>query len=221
MLPKAESELKEYLDKLLSAESLADGVTVETFSGPRRLTACARGLLSKQADMSSEVTGPPKSVGYDAVGEPTRAAVSFAERQGVMLKDLYLVKTPKGEYLAAKQIKRGRTVEQILAEILPRLIHDLSWPKSMTWTGLSGTRFIRPIRWIVAVLDGQPLKVSFGGVTAGDTTRGHRFLGTQAPRVRAFSDYEKKLRANGVIIRPSERREKIERELAAYTKAGG
>jgi glycyl-tRNA synthetase beta chain len=218
MLPKAEGEVKEYLEKLLAAESLADGVIVETFSGPRRLTACARGLLPKQADITSEVTGPPKSVGYDAVGEPTRAAVSFAEKQGVMLNDLYLVKTPKGEYLATKQIKRGRPAEQILPEILPRLIHDLSWPKSMTWTGLSGTRFIRPIRWIVAVFDGKPLKFSFGGVTAGNTTRGHRFLGAQSIRVRSFDDYEKKLRANGVIVRPAERREKIERELAAYSK---
>ena len=220
MLPKAEAELKEYLEKLLAAESLADGVTVEAFSGPRRLTATAKGLLPKQSDVTSEVTGPPKSVAYDAVGEPTRAAVSFAEKQGVVLGDLYLVKTPKGEYLAAKQVKRGRTAEQILTEILPRLIHDLSWPKSMTWTGLSGTRFIRPIRWILAVFDGKPLKFSFGGVTASNTTQGHRFLGAQTIPVRSFEEYEKKLGANGVIVRPSERREKIERELAAYAKTG-
>ena len=221
MLPKAEGELKEYLQKLLAAESLGEGVTVEGFSGPRRLTACARGLLPKQADIASEVTGPPKSVAYDSVGEPTRAAVSFAEKQGVTLKDLYLVKTAKGEYLATKHVKPGRRTEDILIEILPRLIHDLSWPKSMTWTGLSGTRFIRPIRWIVAIFDGKPLKFSYAGVVAGDTTRGHRFLGAQAIRVRSFADYEKKLHANGVIVRPSERREKIERELANYTKSGG
>ncbi|OLE11648.1 MAG: glycine--tRNA ligase subunit beta [Acidobacteria bacterium 13_1_20CM_4_56_7] len=183
MLPKAESELKEYLEKLLAAESLADGVRVETFSGPRRLTAWVQGLTPKQADVTSEVTGPPKSVAYDAVGEPTRAAVSFAEKQGIPLHEVFLVRTPKGEYLAAKQVKRGRTAEQIFSEILPRVIHDLSWPKSMTWTGL--------------------------------------FLGAQAIHVRSFADYEKKLRANGVIVRPSERREKIERELAAFSKAGG
>jgi len=220
MLPKAEAELKEYLEKLLAAESLADGVTVEAFSGPRRLSACARGLLPKQADVTSEVSGPPKSVAYDSVGEPTRAAVSFAEKQGVTLNELYLLQTPKGEYLAAKQVKRGRSTEQILTDVLPRVIHDLSWPKSMTWTGLAGTRFIRPIRWLLAVLDGKPLRFSFGGVTAGDTTRGHRFLGAPSIRVHSFADYEKKLRANGVVLRASERREKIERELAAFTKAG-
>ena len=131
------------------------------------------------------------------------------------------VQTPKGEYLAAKQTKRGRTSEQILSEILPRAIHDLSWPRTMTWTGLDGARFIRPIRWIVAMLGGKTLKFTFGGVPAGDVTRGHRFLGASEIRVRDFADYEKKLRANGVIVRPSERREKIEQELAAHTKRGG
>src|SRR6185369_9441321 len=164
---------------------------------------------------------PPKSIAYDAVGEPTRAAVSFAEKQGVRLVDLYLITTPKGEYIAAKHTKRGRTSEQILTDILPRAIHDLSWPRSMTWTGLDGARFIRPIRWIVAVLDGKPVKFAFGGVTAGNLTRGHRFLGASEITVRGFADYEKKLRANGVIVRPSERREKITGELAAHAKKSG
>src|ERR1700751_5260539 len=177
MLLKAEREFREYLEKLLTAEGLGSGVTVEAFSGPRRLTAHVQGLPVKQPDVVSEVTGPPKSVAYDSVGEPTRAAVSFAEKQGVALRELFLVKIPKGAYLAAKQVKRGRTAEEILNNILPRAIHDLSWPKSMTWTGQQGARFIRPIVWILACLDGKPLKFSFGGVPAGDTTRGPRFLG--------------------------------------------
>jgi glycyl-tRNA synthetase beta chain len=220
MLPKAEEELRTNLEKLLVAEGFTDGVTVESFSAPRRLTAHVRGLKAKQADVESEVTGPPKSVAYDAVGAPTRAAVSFAEKQGLALHQVYVIQTPKGEYLAAKHIKRGRSAEQVLIEILPRIIKDLTWPRTMTWTGLDGARFIRPIRWIVALLDGKPLKFSYGGVPAGDTTRGHRFLGASAIRVRNFADYEKKLQANGVIIRPSLRREKIERELAALAKRG-
>jgi glycyl-tRNA synthetase beta chain len=221
MLPKALDELKANLEKLLTSESLGTGVTVETFGGPRRLTAWVQGLPVKQADVVHEVTGPPKSVAYDSVGEPTRAAVSFAEKQGLRLNEIYLVKTAKGEYLAAKQIKRGRTSEQILAEILPRAIHDLSWPRSMTWTGLGGARFIRPIRWIVAVLGGKPLQLSFGGVSAGDVTRGHRFLGVASIRVRSFADYERRLYSNSVIVRPQLRRGKIERELVAQTKSGG
>src|ERR1700687_6171873 len=219
MLPKAEEELRSNIEKLLAAENLFDGVSVETFSAPRRLTAWVRGLRAKQADVETEVTGPPKSVAYDSVGAPTRAAQSFAEKQRVHVNDLYLVQTPKGEYLAAKQTKRARTAEQILPAVPPRPRPALPWPPSMAWTGLDGARFIRPIRWIVAVLDGKPLKFVYGGVAAGDVTRGHRFLGAGAIRVRGFADYEKKLRANGVMVRPSERREKIEKELAAQAKA--
>lgn len=221
MLPRAEEELKANIEKLLAAEDMMAGVTVETFGGPRRLTAWVQGLLVKQEDMEVEVTGPPKSVAYDSVGAPTRAAVSFSEKQGVSLDKIYFVATPKGEYLAVKLLKRGRTAEQTLNEILPRSIHDLTWPKTMTWTGLDGARFIRPIRWIVALLNGKPLKFTYGGVASGEASNGHRFLGKPGIRVRNFADYEKKLRANGVILRPQERRVKIEREVAALAKRGG
>jgi glycyl-tRNA synthetase beta chain len=220
MLPRAEEELKVNLEKLLTAENLIHGVTIETFSGPRRLTAFLRGFPVKQADVINEITGPPRSVGYDQAGQPTRAAVSFAEKQGVRLVDLYTVATPKGEYLAVKQTKRGRASEQILNDILPRAIHDLSWPRTMTWTGLDGARFIRPIRWIVGILDNKPLQFAYGGIPASDTTRGHRFMGAPEIRVRDFADYEKKLRANGVILRPSVRQEKIASELHAHTAKG-
>src|SRR5215470_4380720 len=220
MLPKAEVELRVSIEKLLSAEDLSKGVAVETFSGPRRLSAWVRGLPVKQADVELEVTGPPKSVAYDSVGAPTRAALSFAEKQRVHVNSLYLVKTPKGEYLAAKQIKAGRTAEQILSAVLPRAVHDLTWPRSMTWTGLGGPRFIRPIRWTVAVLDGKPLKLDIAGVTAGNVTRGHRFLGSNSIRVRSFADYEKKLQSNGVILLPARRQEKIAKELEGFAKRG-
>lgn len=221
MLPKAEDELRINIGKFLSAEDLSTGVTVETFSAPRRLTAWVHGLPAKQADVELEVTGPPKSVAYDAVGAPTRAALSFAEKQRVHVNALYLVKTPRGEYLAAKQVKPGRTAEQILAGILPRAVHDLTWPRSMTWTSLDGPRFIRPIRWVVAVLDGKPMKLTIAGVAAGSLTRGHRFLGSNSIRVSSFADYEKKLHSNGVIISPAHRQEKISKELEAFAKRGG
>jgi glycyl-tRNA synthetase beta chain len=221
MLPKAEEELRTNIEKLLTAESFADGVDVETFSAPRRLTAWVRGLLDKQADVEVEVTGPPKSVAYDAVGAPTRAALSFAEKQRVHVSELYLVPTPKGEYLAAKQIKRGRTAQQILTAILPRAVHDLYWPKTMTWTGLEGARFIRPIRWVVAMLDGKLLAVTIAGIAAGPASRGHRFLGSSSIPVASFADYESKLQKNGVIVRPSKREEKISKELDAFAKKVG
>jgi glycyl-tRNA synthetase beta chain len=218
MLPRAEEELRTNINKLLTAENAMQGVTVETFSTPRRLTAWVRGLTPKQEDVTSDVTGPPKSVAYDASGAPTRAAQSFAEKQGLQVADLHLIQTPKGEYLAARQVKRGRTAEEILREILPRAIHDLTWPRSMTWTGIDGARFIRPIRWLLAVLDGKPLKFSFAGVTSSDKTFGHRFIGRGEITVRDFAEYEKKLASNGVIVRPAERREKIEKELAQLAR---
>src|SRR5437016_3658159 len=187
MLPKAEEDLRLNLEKLLAAENLSADTTVETFSAPRRLTAWVRGLPVKQADVELEVTGPPKSVAYDAVGAPTRAALSFADKQRVEVSSLYLVQTAKGEYLATKQVKVGRTTEQMLTAVLPRAVHDLTWPRSMTWTGLEGPRFIRPIRWVVAVLDGKPLRLEVAGVAAGNATRGHRFLGSSAIRVRHSS----------------------------------
>jgi glycyl-tRNA synthetase beta chain len=220
MLPRAIAELKTIIEKHLIAESLLEGATIETFGGPRRLTVWVRGIIAKQSDLEMEITGPPRSVAYDNVGAPTRAAVSFAEKQGVALHELITVRTAKGEFIGAKVIKRGRSSFDLLYEILPRVIHDLPWPKTMTWTGLKGARFIRPIRWIVAVLNGKPMKFSFGGVTAGDTTEGHRFLGEPQIRVSSFTDYEKKLRANGVIVRQEERREKITRELATHAKRG-
>src|SRR5271166_1367493 len=221
MLPRATAELQTILEKHLIAENLNEGTTVETFGGPRRLTAWVRGIIAKQADVEMEVTGPPKAIAYDNVGAPTRAAVSFAEKQGVALHELHLVTTPKGESIAARITKRGRTAYELLLEILPRVIHDLSWPRTMTWTGLEGARFIRPIRWIVALLDGKSLKFSYGGVAAGETTAGHRFLGKPEIRVRNFADYEKKLRANGVIVRQTQRLERIQNELASHAKRGG
>jgi len=220
MLAKAISELKAILEKQLIAENLNEGTTVETFGGPRRLTAHVTGIIAKQADVETEVTGPPKSVAYDSVGAPTRAAVSFAEKQNIPLHQIHFVQTPKGEYLAAKVIRRGRLASDILLDILPRVIRDLPWPRTMTWTGLAGARFIRPIRWLVAVLDGKPLKFSFGDVSSGDVTAGHRFFGKAGIRVRSFADYERQLRSNGVIVRPAERQEKIEKEIAAHARGG-
>src|SRR5260370_19251891 len=126
MVAKEGGEFRANIEKLLTGESLFDGVSVETFSAPRRLTAWISGLRPKQPDVETEVTGPPKSVAYDSVGAPTRAAQSFAEKQRVHVSDLYLVQTPKAEDLAATQAKLGRTADQSLNNVLPRTVHDLT-----------------------------------------------------------------------------------------------
>ena len=124
------------------------GVTVESFSTPRRLTLGCAGCQSARPMWRAK--SPGRQVrGLRRCRRADTGRISFAEKQGIALSEIYFLQTPKGEYLAAKNVKRGRATEHILAEILPRILHDLYWPKTMTWTGLSGARFIRPIRWIV------------------------------------------------------------------------
>src|SRR5260370_11898763 len=119
MLPKAEEDLRANLEKLLVAESLSDGVTVETFSAPRRLTAWVRGLPEKQADLENEVYGPPKSVAYNAFGAPPRAAQSFAWKQGFPLHRLYVAQPPQTEHLTTQHITLLRTDTPFLNKLFP------------------------------------------------------------------------------------------------------
>ncbi len=221
MIARAADELHAILEKYLTTDSLLAEGKVEVYGGPRRLVAVADGVRLKQPDIEREVTGPPESVAFDSVGRPTRAAESFAQKQGATLERLYSIDTPKGKYLAVKQVLPGRAATQILAEILPRVIRELTWPRSMGWTGSAGPRFIRPIRWILAILGGQTIPFSLGDVISGNTTRGHRTLGKGRIAVRDFGDYERKLRANRVLVRPADRRVKVEHEIAALAKKAG
>jgi len=221
MIRHASEELKVILEKYLSTNGLLDKAAVETFGAPRRLVASSRAIRLRQADVTREVTGPPKSVAYDDVGKPTRAAESFASKQGIPLSKLYTITTPKGEYLAAKKVIRGRAAIEILSEVLPEAILEISWPRSMYWTGADGPRFIRPIRWIVAVLGGKRIPFTLAGVASGTISAGHRFLGRPRIPVAGARAYESKLRANFVIADPAERGKKIERELRALARKKG
>ncbi len=214
MIPKAAHELQAILEKYFATHGLleANG-SIESLGGPRRLAAIARRLRLRQEDVVREVTGPPKSVAYDAVGEPTRAAMSFAEKQGIPVSKLAIVNTPKGEYVSATQVIEGRPASKILAEILPQAIQEISWPRSMYWTGAHGPRFIRPIRWIVALLDGKVVPFTFAGLNSGNRTDGHRFLGKRNISLSGPNEYESKLKKNFVLVRPEERRKKIETEI--------
>ena len=221
MIARAAEELQVTLDKFLTTESLLDGGGVEAFGGPRRLVAIARGLRLRQEDVTREVIGPPKSVAFDNVGQPTRAAESFARKQGVPTGKIYLVSTEKGEYVAAKQVVKGRSAGEILAELVPRAMSSIPWPRSMYWTGLEGMRFIRPIRWVVALLGNQVVRLEVGGVKANRFTRGHRFLGSASVRVTTVADFERKLKKNFVLVRPGERRKRIESELSEQARKTG
>lgn len=221
MIPRAANEFKVILEKYLAANGLLDGASVQTYGAPRRLIAVTPSLLVRQADQVKETTGPPKSVAFDNVGRPTRAAESFAAKTGVPVSKLQLVSTAKGEYLAARKVIAGRMAVDILREILPSAIQDIPWPKSMHWVGMGGPHFIRPIRWIVALLGGKVVPFELAGVRAGAHTSGHRFLGRDKIAVKGARDHTSRLRSNGVLARPEERRAKIEKELARAVKKGG
>jgi glycyl-tRNA synthetase beta chain len=214
MIPGAASELKVILNKYLGSENLLDGAAVEAFGAARRLVATCAALRLRQDDITREVMGPPKSVAFDAEGKPTRAAESFAGKQGLLVSDLYSVSTPRGEYMAAKQMIVGRAAVERLQEILPRAVAEIPWPKTMYWTSASGLRFIRPIRWVVALLGRDVIHFDLADVSSGNATVGHRFLGKPRIPVSGLNDYVNKLRRNFVLARPEDRRTKVERELA-------
>jgi glycyl-tRNA synthetase beta chain len=197
MLARATEDLKSGLEKQLAVESISEGTTVEAFSTPRRLVLWARGLPERQADVTTEVTGPPKSVAFDAVGAPTRAAVSFAEKQGVALHEVYFLPDSQGR-IPRRQAGQARPLDGVhsgrraaahTARSLLAEDHDLD--------RACGRQVHPPDPLGGALLDGKPLKFSYGGIAASDLTCGHRFLGSSAIRVRSFADYEKSLKANG------------------------
>src|SRR6202167_3681000 len=225
MILKASQELQAILLKHLSVNGLVDEPTaqgsIETFGAPRRLVAIARNIKLKQEDVTREISGPPKSVAFDFAGQPTRAAVSFAEKQRLPVSKLTIVNTPKGEYVIARQLVLGKSAAEILKGVLPETIREISWPRSMIWTGAQSPRFIRPIRWIVALLDGKVVPFSYADVQAGNHTDGHRFLGKRSIPVSGPRDYEEKLKKNFVSCRPSVRRKKVEAELHSLTTPKG
>ncbi len=225
MISRAAQELQGILAKQFSANGLfldnSSIAFIKAFGAPRRLVAIARGVRLRQEDVTREIMGPPKSIGFDHVGEPTRAAMSFAEKQGIPVSKLTIANTPRGEYLAAKQVVIGQPAVKILEKILPAAIREISWPRSMCWTGAHGPRFIRPIRWMVALFDGKTIPILFGDAKAGNRTEGHRALGKKSIPVADFADYESKLRQNFVLCQPEVRRKKIEADIRALTSHRG
>ena len=213
MLPGSTIELKAILEKYFEAFNLNTSSPITTNGAPRRLVALCTAIRSRQPDEVKDVTGPPTSVAFDNVGKPTQAAESFAQKMGLPVAKLTVVPSPKGDRLAARQVIPGRLAKDILEEILPRAVSEITWPRTMYWTGPKGLHFIRPIRWVVAMLDGEPLRVMLDGVLAGRFSAGHRFLGKPKVSIQGTKDYFQKLKANFVLVRPEDRRKKIELEL--------
>jgi len=219
-VPPALKQLEDDLAKALADARLAHG-EVRAVGTPRRLAVWARDVAPKQLDARSEAFGPPVAQAFDAEGKPTQAALGFARSQGVEVSALVRAQTPKGERVAVTKIEKGRKAEQVLPAILERLLAGLRFRKAMRsrWDDVT---FARPVRWIVALLGGRPLKVRHGEVASGKVTHGHRFLSPGAIALKGTpEDYLAKLRKAHVLADPAERRAALEKELQRAAKAAG
>jgi len=207
--------LKSFLDltlEMLKESRIEMDTPLRAYGTPRRLILIGRGLPQEQEDMSQEITGPPKSVAYDQDGHPTKAAEGFAKKQGVSIDELSTTTTSKGEYLYVKRQVAGKSTGQILAEILPKVVERIPWPKTMRW-GSVGFSFVRPIHWILALFDGEIIPFTIAGIKADTMTFGHRFLAPDAVRVSNTDEYLQAMKKGFVIIDQEEREKLIEEKI--------
>jgi len=216
MIDAASLELRERVQKLLERERLSPKGTISHLDTPRRLAVLAAAVPNAQPDVTEQVTGPSASVAFDD-GQPTPAAHAFAKKAGVDVGRLERVTTPKGEYLSATVTKKGRPAAEILAELLPKEISSIYWPKNMYWHK-PAEKFVRPVRWLVAMLDGEVVPLELHGVKAGNQSRGHRILSNHTvPVSAAGAAYVEALRAAKALNR-TEREQQIRKALDAATR---
>lgn len=220
IVPALES-LKSNMAAHLKELNLSFG-TIKGAATPRRLAVCVEQLTDRQPDMVEELLGPPKNAAYDKNGTPTKAAEGFAKSKGMTLEDLRIVSTSKGEYLMVVQEQKGRETKELLMDLLPALVKDIPFPKSMKW-GAGRFSFARPIQWLLAIFNSQPVCFTIEGAgEAGNTTLGHRFMAPQAIEVTTFVGYIESLRDHHVLADIPERRAAVLTEISsAAAKAGG
>jgi len=222
MIAAAQAELQRRVVALLERERLVEaGTESKSFSTPRRLAVWVNNVAAKQKDAAEELVGPSVKIAYKD-GEPTPAAVAFARKAGVDVAALKTVTTPKGEYIAATSVKAGRAAVEVIADELPKELAAIYWAKNMVWRAGRPERFVRPVRWLLALLGEEIVPVEFGGKTAGRTTFGHRVLaGDEAIPIGFPDEYEKSLLDANVIADVEERRQTIRKALDRVTHAAG
>jgi glycyl-tRNA synthetase beta chain len=215
-IPPALEELKTVASRLFQEQRLTFSA-IRTLATPRRLTLFVDGLAERQADARREVIGPTRAAAFDAAGNPTRAAEGFARAQGVPVDRLEVRSLDRGEYVVAVQEEKGARTPDVLAALLPKILMSLSFPKFMRWA--EGTmRFVRPIRWLLAIYGGKVIPFSVEAVKAGAKTYGHRFLSPRGVRVRSFREYLERLEEKCVLVDQDRRRELV-RKLAVEAAA--
>ena len=241
-IPGIEAQLADRLTARLDEVRIERRTPVRTFVAPRRLVATVAELADRQSDLEETVTGPPVRAAFDAAGEPTRAALGFARKQGVDVSELARVQTPKGEYLACHRRQAGDGTRSVLGGVLAATLRDLAFPKAMRWDatlddGRGEFLFGRPIRWLVFLYASRvvPFEIrrtpgaessGVAPVRAGSVTYGHRFFAGEGTagepiEVMSFADYRERLADACVLIDREARRVRVTRELDAGAAAVG
>ena len=182
--------------------------SIATYGTPRRLALIVKGLADTSAEISERHKGPSASIAYDADGNATKAAIGFARGKGLDVADLVV----EDGYIYAETKTAGVPAKDIVSEMLPQLITGLNFPKSMHWGDLDA-KFVRPVRWLVALLDEEVIPVEFATVKSGNVTRGHRFLGADEITIKNAASYVDTLKENFVMVDQDARRELISKQL--------
>ncbi len=201
-------------------EALRVGFTsVRAVGTPRRLALLVEGVTTAQPHLAEEVTGPPTRAAFKD-GQPTKAALAFADKLGVPVSELRRVETPKGEYLVGTRREEGRPTADLLPDLLEGVIAAIPFRKSMRWADLD-VAFGRPIQWLVALFGSAVVDVAYAGVRAGRVSRGHRFLAPQPVEIGAPSAYLAAMRGAHVLVDPAERRQALASALQEGARAAG
>ena len=182
--------------------------SIETYGTPRRLALIVKGLDDASAEISERHKGPSAAIAYDADGNATKAAIGFARGKGLDVADLVV----EDGYIYAETKTAGVPAKDIVSEMLPQLITGLNFPKSMHWGNLDA-KFVRPVRWLVALLDEEVIPVEFATVQSGNVSRGHRFLGADEITIKNAASYVDTLKENFVMVDQDARRELISKQL--------
>ncbi|KUK14544.1 MAG: glycine--tRNA ligase subunit beta [Synergistetes bacterium] len=217
-MPDLLDALKEKAVSLFNEERLRYE-EIKTFGTPRRLILLVSKLSEEQEDLVEEIKGPARKVAFDPQGVPTQAAIGFAKSRGVKVEDLVIKETDQGEYVFAVKKHRGRKTIDVLKEILPKVLLSLPLPKSMRWKG--NLRFLRPIRWLLALYGDDVVEFEIEGLRSGRKSRGHRFLGRGEFEVRNVGDFFSLLEEEFVVFDPSKRRKIIEEGVKKYQREVG
>jgi glycyl-tRNA synthetase beta chain len=219
MIAEATAELERRVLRILDEAGLAHGACV-AWGGPRRLAVQVDAVAEKQPERDETVLGPPASVAFDAAGQPTRAAVGFATRQGLAPAALQRVETEKGVYAGFRRRAAGRSLDALLGETLAPAIEAMPFPKTMRW-GDGTARWVRPVHWLVALHGARVLPLALLGVTASGRSCGHRFLSDGAVEIGHAGRYVAALESARVVADPLERRRRLETALAAAARRVG